>query len=54
MNIKTTNREGMTLLEWLRAAGYADVKDVVPALIDAWRAGEDPAEYRAVRAQRAP
>jgi len=45
------NREGLSWTEWLQAAGY-DLSTIRPgadltvALIDAWKAGEDPCEYR--------
>ena len=38
-----TNIEGLTLLEWLYAAGRAGSEETVAA----WRVGEDPTEWRA-------
>jgi hypothetical protein len=37
------NREGLTFKQWLSAACCGRSNDT---LIDAWRTGEDPAEYR--------
>lgn len=46
------NKEGLTLTEWLFAAGYFE-KNKPPALSKklmlAWRAGEDPSDYRLER-----
>lgn len=50
-----TNREGMTWAEWIRAAGresqlasFSELNErQLAALRSAWKAGEDPAEYRA-------
>ena len=48
------NREGLTFIEWLNAAGRPDLKasardwsSVSQKLVQAWKAGEDPTEYRA-------
>jgi alpha-beta hydrolase superfamily lysophospholipase len=44
----TVNREGLTLTEWLAAAGFSVAKldEQGQALLKAWDAGEDPTEYR--------
>jgi hypothetical protein len=52
--MQTTNRESMTLSEWLGAAGLSDKhyhsmyhqQCVINAARDAWMRGEDPTEYR--------
>lgn len=44
-----TNKEGLTLLEWTRAAGLGDSRPVWA--VRAWQAGEDPTEYRAEAGQ---
>ncbi len=55
---RVTNREGLTLLEWLAAAGWpmkADGNPVTGRLglfniaCWAWKAGEDPTDYRVTR-----
>lgn len=40
-----TNPEGLTLTEWLRAAGYGDNRYVSKGLRLAWARGEDPTEH---------
>jgi hypothetical protein len=40
-----TNNEGLTWVEWARAAGASPVGEGL--LRDEWRAGVDPTEYRA-------
>lgn len=46
------NKEGLTVAEWMRAAGVT-ASEVVPGaprgklLWDAWEAGEDPSDWRA-------
>ena len=42
-----TNREGLTWNEWRAAAGTGGLTTAV--LLAAWRAGEDPTEYRAMK-----
>jgi hypothetical protein len=44
--MERTNKEGLTLQEWLAAAGAPDA-DLLPGLLVAWDDGEDPTEYRA-------
>ena len=49
---KATNREGLTLEEWIRASGFyyasdEQVKENFPWLYSEWKKGVDPAEYRA-------
>jgi hypothetical protein len=40
------NGEGLTFAEWLAAAGVSDTGTSQYDLRAAWRAGEDPTEYR--------
>jgi hypothetical protein len=52
------NREGLTFAEWLAAAGvrgdYLVAVDLALALHDAWRAGEDPTDWRAAQGKVSP
>jgi hypothetical protein len=45
------NKEGLTFAEWRHAAGYTITDGISPyqwrELRRAWKAGEDPTEYRA-------
>lgn len=50
-NARKTNHEGLTLAEWLAAAGEPEVSDeTAAALVEAWENGEDPTDWRAARA----
>jgi hypothetical protein len=48
--MERTNKEGLTLQEWLAAAGTPDA-DLLPGLLVAWDDGEDPSDYRAERVE---
>lgn len=41
-----TNREGLTFPEWIAAAAVPVDDNNALALVEAWKKGEDPTEYR--------
>ena len=40
------NSNGLTYVEWLNAAGKSDDGGLVIAYHDAWKAGEDPCDWK--------
>ena len=54
MLVAATNADGMTWREWAYAAGMSDrsVAAKPAAKVRAWKAGEDPSEYRATAPKR--
>lgn len=47
--MRAVNREGLTLVEWINAAGYKLPAGprLLRAIDRSWLAGEDPTEHRA-------
>lgn len=48
MNLSEKNKNGLTFIEWMCAAGFGDsqVCDITQHDVDDWRNGVDPAEFR--------
>lgn len=55
MYLKRTNKEGLTFLEWMAAAGLGSIPvvDLDQKYLDAWSAAEDPTEWRALAPHQA-
>jgi hypothetical protein len=48
------NREGLTFIEWIHAAGKLATDRRIMAFYAAWQAGEDPTEWRAAQGKVSP
>ncbi len=48
MNLSEKNKDGLTFIEWMCAAGYGNVfvRHITASHVQAWHTGVDPSDYR--------